>query len=173
MNAPFGASRKIKLVHRVRNCTADSAKWLCGSSSVNAFFVEDPSEFGGICGRCEALFAGVAALRLPPDYPLSLQASLPSSGDGMIYRCYSADGHLLYIGSCRSWPSRRALHEKQTAWWPQVDRVEQEHYLNLGAAKQAEIAAIGAEAPLHNKQHNVRRFRWEKRTYVPVAQEGP
>ena len=62
-----------------------------------------------------------------------------------------------------------ALHQKASPWWPEVARVDKTPQPDLGAARRAEFAAIEAEAPLHNRQHNVKRFRREGYEYVPVA----
>ena len=153
----LGASRarKCKVVHRVRSMTAACtegriryyAEWECGDTSGDAVIVADPATFDRFCKRCESL----------------TQAPLT-------YFCYSADGRLLYIGSCVLWESREALHRKQTPWWPEVARVDKFPYPDLPAARRAEKAAIRADAPLYNKQHNVKRFRHNGHEYVPIAE---
>lgn len=77
---------------------------------------------------------------------------------------------LLYIGSCARWATREAMHETQTEWWPEVARVDTEPQPSFGAAKRAEEAAIRAEAPLYNKVHNVKRFRRDGNSFVPVVE---
>jgi hypothetical protein len=167
----LAASYHTKLVHRVKHATQLSATWLCGSATHLAFPVEDPAEFGGVCARCDAVFFGTRQItRSPQGDGLSSRPVVIGRSDdaGTVYRCYSADGRLLYIGSCRLWPNREAMHRKQTPWWPEVARVDKEQHPNLGMAKQAEIAAIRAEAPLRNKVHNVKRFRREGYAFVPL-----
>jgi hypothetical protein len=152
----FGAARRAQIVHRVKlaeHITHPGGsylhmKWLCGSESRDPFFVEDPEPLGGICERCDLIFLT----------------------DAVVYRCWSAAERLLYIGSCARWSDRETQHEKQTPWWPEVARVDKEPYPNLGTAKAAERAAIKAEAPIHNKVHNVKRFRREGASYVPVTE---
>ena len=151
----FGAARRSQIVHRIRH--AESVpfrgssylhlRWLCGSESRDAFFVEDPAPLGGVCERCDAIFFA----------------------DAVVYRCWSATGHLLYIGSCARWPTREAMHRTQTHWWPQVARVDKESQPNLGMAKRAERAAIRTEAPLYNKVHNVKRFRRDGQSFAAVT----
>jgi hypothetical protein len=153
----FGTPRRRHgIVHRIRHAEQARmgehgaawcvATWMCGGCSTDAVFVDDPESFGGICKRCEIAFSGA-----------------------VVYRCHSADGHLLYIGSCVRWPSREALHRKQTPWWPEVARVDEVPHPDLPTARDAEKAAIKAEAPLYNKQHNVKRFCRDGYAYVPVT----
>jgi hypothetical protein len=151
------AHRQDAPVHRVRRaqCARSSetgsvwyvTTWLCGGSSIDALLVDDPAEFSYTCERCDVMLTSA-----------------------IVYRCYSADGQLLYIGSCALWSSREAMHKAQTRWWPEVARVDKEPQPNLGVAKQAEKAAIGAEAPLYNKVHNVKRFRRDGHAFVPVEE---
>jgi hypothetical protein len=140
------ASYRNGLVHRVKEGTYLQATWLCGGAATVAILVRDPAEFGGICERCEAAFTG-----------------------SVVYRCYSADGRLLYIGSCRIWAHRESTHRTRTPWWHEVTRVDRQFWPSLPAARRAERAAIWAEAPLYNKQHNQKRFHFTGHTYVPVA----
>jgi hypothetical protein len=168
----LAASYSTKMVHRVRRATKLSATWLCGGATLFAFPVKDPAEFGGVCERCDAVFFGRRRINgSPQDDRLSMRPAVIGvpAGEGIVYRCWPADGWLLYIGSCWLWSNREAMHRKQTPWWPEVARVDKEYLPNLGMAKQAEIAAIRAEAPLYNKIHNVKRFRREHGLFVPLT----
>jgi len=156
-DVPFArGSRRGSPVHRVRRIqhvswrdtgkTWYEATWECGGSSIRALIVENPEQFGGVCGRCEALLTSA-----------------------IVYRCYSADGQLLYIGSCINWDARVGLHEKDSPWWPEVARVDKVPQPDINEARRVETAAIKAEAPLHNKVHNVKRFRRDGYGFAPVA----
>jgi hypothetical protein len=65
---------------------------------------------------------------------------------------------------------RVSLHEKDSPWWPEVARVDKVSQPDIAAARRAEIAAIKAEAPVHNKVHNIKRFRRDGFTFVAVAE---
>ncbi|RZF06008.1 hypothetical protein C0R05_24555 [Streptomyces albidoflavus] len=67
-----------------------------------------------------------------------------------VYRLFSADGTLLYIGSSYA-PDRRCAVHRRKSWWPLVARREEEWHPNRSAAYTAESNAIRAEAPLHNR----------------------
>lgn len=141
----FGMATRSGLVHRIRNNDPLLVTWMCGSSALIFGLVKDPDEFGGVCDRCDAVFFG-----------------------GVVYRCYSADDRLLYIGSCVIWAHREGSHRKYTPWWAEVARVDREPHPNPGAARRAERAAIRGEAPLYNKQHNIKRFKMVGHVYVPL-----
>lgn len=68
----------------------------------------------------------------------------------VLYRMYDASDALLYVGMSINLPSRLAQHRSQQDWWPDVVRVEVEHFAGRKAAAAAEMAAIAAEAPQHN-----------------------
>lgn len=143
----LAASRRNGLVHRIRRGTYLQSTWFCGGMAAFTTLVKDPAEFGGICKRCEEAFSGA-----------------------VVYHCYSADDRLLYIGSCLIWAYRESTHRRQTPWWSEVERVDKTPQPDLLTARRAERAAIRAEAPLYNKQHNVKRFRLFRNKYVPVAE---
>ena len=150
----FAASRRGQLVHRIREIellTYETGSLLrltglCGSTSLHSFFVTDPEEFGGVCRRCDAVFFGA-----------------------IVYRCYSADGQLLYIGSTNRWAAREAMHVQKSPWWPDVARIDKSPQRNIGIARRVEAAAIRDEAPVHNRHFNVKRFRRDGYAYVPIT----
>jgi len=151
----FGASRRrTGIVHRPRdgqswtdsNGTRLYVTFLCGAISVDSILTDDPEPLGRVCRFCDERITG----------PL-------------VYRCFPVDERLLYIGSCVRWPAREAMHIKDTPWWPEVVRVDKVPQPDLKTARVVEAAAIRAEAPLYNKQHNVQRFRLVNHQYVPLA----
>lgn len=84
-----------------------------------------------------------------------------------VYRCFDAEGGLLYIG-CAHNPKRRIsshLHSRKVlashALRVLMDRYEVEGpYPTRELAERAEAAAIRAEEPLLNRQHNGVRANW-------------
>jgi hypothetical protein len=68
------------------------------------------------------------------------------------------------------WSAREALHRTQTPWWPEVARVNKTGQPDIETARRVEIAAIRAEAPLYNKQQNVKRFTMAGHAYVPLPE---
>lgn len=83
-----------------------------------------------------------------------------------LYRHYSADEELLYIGISVSALSRLGQHEKHAPWFDLISRVTVEHFETRDEALEAERLAIQTENPTHNKHHklpeNPTRFEAEE-----------
>ena len=90
-----------------------------------------------------------------------------------VYRCYDADDRLLYIGCTQDVEGRIGQHQSlhhignpaSGYLYKHLVRWTSEMYPDKETARDAEIAGIGAEAPLLNVQHN--KGRGLRR--VPVA----
>lgn len=68
-----------------------------------------------------------------------------------VYRCFDANGRLLYVGSSANLFGRLAQH-RATSWWaPTVAKVNAEVYPNGIAARDVERRAIREEVPRWNK----------------------
>jgi predicted GIY-YIG superfamily endonuclease len=67
-----------------------------------------------------------------------------------LYRCFSADGELLYIGITSRGRKRFDNHAKDQVWWRQCSRIEIEHLETRAEALLAEAEAIKTECPTHN-----------------------
>jgi predicted GIY-YIG superfamily endonuclease len=67
-----------------------------------------------------------------------------------LYRFFTDDGRLLYVGISNSFPNRLMQHEAEKPWWQDVARVEVEHFASRAEALAAETAAINAECPFWN-----------------------
>jgi hypothetical protein len=79
------------------------------------------------------------------------------SGPHILYRCFDADGELLYIGITNDPGNRFNLHASATPWWPDVAEIKlDESFASRWELEVAERDAILAEIPLHNSQHNDR-----------------
>lgn len=71
-----------------------------------------------------------------------------------LYRLYSEDGVLLYVGITSNLERRFAQHAADKDWWPKVARREVEWYGSRRSAECAEEAAIKARIPRHNRLHS-------------------
>lgn len=84
-----------------------------------------------------------------------------------LYRCFDADGHLLYVGVARDIAARMFHHLHLCNAGKQPNGTLRRHMADYTVerfstkveARAAERAAIHIEAPLLNKQHNPQRFR--------------
>lgn len=66
-----------------------------------------------------------------------------------VYRCYGADGELLYIGATSDL-ARRLRDRPRDHWWPDVARITEEWHPTAPSAFAAERLAITAEQPRYN-----------------------
>lgn len=76
-----------------------------------------------------------------------------------LYRFYGAGDELLYIGITNSIPRRLDQHSDSKPWYTEARRITVEHHPTRGDALAAEMAAIKAERPKYNIQHNRGRDR--------------
>lgn len=90
-----------------------------------------------------------------------------------VYRCYDADGRLLYIGCARDVVARMDVHRSSwtnpasAALNMRMTRHTSERYPTKSAARQAEREAIYNEAPLFNHHHQkVMRTVAERRAVI-------
>ena len=75
-------------------------------------------------------------------------------GPYALYRMFSADDALLYIGQSHSPMSRPQELSKYYPWPRKIARVTLEWFDTRAEVVAAETAAIKAERPQHNVQHN-------------------
>jgi predicted GIY-YIG superfamily endonuclease len=71
-----------------------------------------------------------------------------------LYRHFSADGALLYIGISLAVTKRLSDHVAHSHWSDDIARVEISWFPSRKEALAAEKAAIGKEKPKHNAHHN-------------------
>ena len=69
-----------------------------------------------------------------------------------VYRCFRADGTVLYIGVTSQPEVRFRQHMDSKPWWPEVDRIEVGPRVPREEAVAAERQAIYEQRPLHNKR---------------------
>ena len=67
-----------------------------------------------------------------------------------VYRCWSEDGDLLYVGCSVNVRARLAAHRRGAPWWPQVAKVTTVDYVDGFGGFWAEKAAIQSERPRFN-----------------------
>lgn len=70
-----------------------------------------------------------------------------------VYRCFGANGELLYVGISTNGYARLEVHRRGATWWPSVTRIRVEQYRNRREAMRVEAIAIFTESPLHNLSH--------------------
>ncbi len=71
-----------------------------------------------------------------------------------LYRFYNSADVLLYIGLTVNIGARFSDHRLEKPWWTEISRIALEHFPDRRSVAAAERAAIIAEKPLHNVQHN-------------------
>lgn len=71
-------------------------------------------------------------------------------GQTAVYRLFSADDVLLYVGISKNFGLRWQQHAHERPWWPEVHHQTITWYGTHGEADEAETAAITAEKPLRN-----------------------
>jgi hypothetical protein len=79
---------------------------------------------------------------------------LDAPGEQSLYRHFDAAGELLYVGVSISAVARLSEHARASRWASQIARVDIERHPTREAALAAEAAAIKAERPRYNTQHN-------------------
>lgn len=93
-----------------------------------------------------------------------------------LYRCYSADGRLLYVGV--SWnPAARLVAHRSAFWGYLIDRYDVTTFKTATEARAAERAAIRAERPRFNRQGRwADRSSWtadDYRDYFDATRHAP
>lgn len=71
-----------------------------------------------------------------------------------VYRYYDAEDRLLYIGMSEDPALRMKQHAADKPWWAAVADAALEWHSTREAAAEAEVLAIKAEDPLHNRLHS-------------------
>lgn len=76
-----------------------------------------------------------------------------------LYRHFSKNGTLLYIGISANHSARLNEHVNNAFWASMISHVKIEHFPDRDAAHSAEVAAIQTEEPLFNVRHQRRGSR--------------
>lgn len=71
-----------------------------------------------------------------------------------LYRFWSEDGVLLYVGITQNPGARWKAHSKDKPWWHEVWIVTKENHPSRDAVERAELAAIRYGRPKYNVKHN-------------------
>jgi hypothetical protein len=84
-----------------------------------------------------------------------------------VYRCFDKDNTLLYVGrSCNV--MNRIYDHREKPWGKDISKITTESYKNFSHADYREQFVIGAERPLHNRQHCERP---KPKSFQPSIQE--
>lgn len=95
----------------------------------------------------------MARIRIAPNDPVSWDHLTPCAiGHHLVYRIFDASGRLLYVGITWTPRERWRRHRKRADWWPSVAAAAIECHPSEQDALRAELAAIKAENPIHNKR---------------------
>ena len=86
-----------------------------------------------------------------------------------LYRFYSQNGTLLYVGISISAISRYGHHKSNSGWWLFASRMEILNYPTRAEAELAEKSAILSERPLFNKDHSTFKSELEQDEAVRAA----
>ena len=70
----------------------------------------------------------------------------------IVYRAFSKNNDLLYIGVTQNLKSRVSTHKSSKEWWGEVDRIDEESFGDRISAMKAEVVAIKLENPKYNKR---------------------
>lgn len=97
------------------------------------------------CPECEAIGGKIKAARRPVSEITAFE-----NRAHFVYRCYDAQGLLLYVGCTVDLATRRIGHTRQSWWFPQVDSYRVIAFSNRRRALAAEARAIATERPLWN-----------------------
>jgi predicted GIY-YIG superfamily endonuclease len=62
--------------------------------------------------------------------------------DATLYRHYSKDGKLLYVGVTSNLKARNTVHKSQSHWFNDIARIDTEYFENYLMAIDAESKAI-------------------------------
>ena len=68
-----------------------------------------------------------------------------------LYRCFDAEGNLLYVGATKNVFQRIADHQAHSYWFRRVTRVDIQHFDSYKEALDAEAMAVNTEHPRVNK----------------------
>lgn len=88
-----------------------------------------------------------------------------------VYRFFTADGSLLYVGCSGNLGQRLDDHASRTPWFSLVQSVSVEHFADRSSAITAEALAISTESPTHNVRHTGLDGASRKRRVTPYV--GP
>lgn len=87
-----------------------------------------------------------------------------------VYRCFDADGRLLYVGCSKDPEQRLKQHSYVYTWWTdRIARVALEGFPDQAAGLAAEKQAIQTEHPFYNRQFRTtdsQRANWQPEHYV-------
>lgn len=99
-----------------------------------------------------------------------MTAPLAYNSPHYVYRCFDADGRLVYVG-CTKDPATRLAHHRSNAFWAgEVARVKMTVHPTKATGRAAERRAIRTESPRFNNMGRwATRGGWTSQQYVDFA----
>lgn len=97
---------------------------------------------------------GTKTPHMPPCPSLYRGARGLGSGKQTLYRFWSHNHELLYIGISSNLPQRITEHRQNKKWWTDIATITVEHFPDRASVSAAEKIAIQNERPLWNIAHN-------------------
>lgn len=138
VHSGMALGRRTGVVHYVADAaeitvdgdTTLAARWVCGGSTIDAEVVGEGEEIA--CVGCR------------------ISAAVPAGP--VVYFAWDAGGDLLYVGSSINVAQRIKNHLTATEWWGDVRRLTFESHETEGAARRAELIAIGKRPGIYNRE---------------------
>jgi predicted GIY-YIG superfamily endonuclease len=70
----------------------------------------------------------------------------------VVYHAHDGRGRLLYVGMTGDLPGRLAQHAEHADWWGELTDLRLERFPDRASAAEAELRAIAAARPWHNRK---------------------
>lgn len=86
----------------------------------------------------------------------------------VVYRIYSREDELLYIGSTIDLDKRIPVHAGTQWWWGAFHRIAIQVFPTITAARAVEAQAIGSEDPRYNVLLRKPQDQWIETNYVDI-----
>lgn len=85
-----------------------------------------------------------------------------------VYRCFRADGVLLYVGQTKDAPARLTQHYYRAFWAPVVAKVKVKVYPSAAVARAVERKTIRELSPRFNLQGRPPQNQWTRDNYTDL-----
>lgn len=99
------------------------------------------------------------------------QVAVPRKRPFAVYRGFSKEGVLLYVGMTQQFHTRMRQHEISSPWWQHLQDMEIDWFGDRTSAARAERLAIRNEAPAYNSLGQ-QRFVRDRRRIISDALGG-
>lgn len=144
-----GSRQRLQIWHQPIRCGAGDHVPLVSADDDEDDWEDDEQE-----DAAPAMVVTRLKRRRPPTPPAEAEIVEIANGVTALYRYYDADDLLLYVGISDHLVTRTGSHIKASSWMDFAARSTIERHPTRAVALTAEEAAIKAEHPLFNHQHN-------------------